>query len=305
MFSPHDRIYNSPDLSVPATEAILQQIRLERILKRFGYLACCKQNDPSAHNGIAPPVVSLPPPSPPRVLRPFGAHEAFTGWQHSNNIIIPKPRICTRVQKSGIPGAPVNDPYLQHQKETIGGCKYGGVHLSKYGLQDEVMRADIFKPFQPLKSPQRLPAIQRDRKELVPKLPPPNVYMHTKETKKKKRDFKKQQAKQGKTMKKKRKKEMEFMKWEASQDQYFDKSVTDLHDYVNTRGTTVHAGANKEQQVYRNQIATQIKQGVQDRIDSFGQSGKMLASTTRLQHIPVLEMQFEHDNVQTNHVYMK
>lgn len=293
MFSPQDRIYNTPDVSVPATQFILQQIRLERVLKRFGYFACCKAIRPF-DNCVAPPLVTLGPPAPTRTLRPFGAHEAFTGWQKSRNIQIPKPRPSKKTYKPTAPDYPVHAPSLQ-RGQTVGGCKYGGVHLSEFETQESVKRVDIFKPFQPLKSPQRIPALQREK----PKEP---VFQESKihdasirkdiglSKKKRNSEPKKLPVKGTSKKKKKRKTEEEFMKWEASNEQYLTKSVSDLHEYVTSKEKN-HTHDNTQK--YREQIGTQIKQGVQQRLETFGPSGKVLArNPSKSNLIHVLELEF-------------
>ena len=40
--SPYDRIYTTPDVSLPSVKEILQRIRLENVLRRSGLLPCCK-----------------------------------------------------------------------------------------------------------------------------------------------------------------------------------------------------------------------------------------------------------------------
>lgn len=293
MFSPQDRIYNTPDVSVPATQALLQQIRLERVLKRFGYFACCKAIQPYG-NGLAPPLVTLGPPAPTRSLRPFGAHEAFTGWQKSRNIQIPKPRSSKKTDKSTVPGYAIHAP--SHQgKQTIGGCKYGGVHLSDFETQEAFKRVDIFKPFQPLKSPQRLPALQREKPQEPEfkgsKIHDTSKQKHTEQRKKKRNsELKKLPVKGTRKKEKKRKTEAEFMKWEASNEQYFTKSVSDLHEYVISNEKN-HTHDNSQK--YHEQIGTQIKQGVQQRLESFGPSGNILAShSPKSNVIHVLELEF-------------
>ncbi|KAL4238897.1 hypothetical protein ACF0H5_003604 [Mactra antiquata] len=294
MFSPQDRIYNTPDISAPAAEAILQQIRLERILKRFGYFACSKPSTTQPNKGVEPPLVNLGPPPPTRGLRPFGAHEVFTGWQKSNNVQISLPQKCNKSPRATIPGAPRDDPFLQKTRDTIGGGKYGGVHLSKYGLKPEARRADIFKPFQPQKSPLRLPAIQRERNRdsevkdellLIDKEINKHVRLHRKDD-----GFNRKQRLEQKS-KRKRQMEKEFLKWEENHASYYRHPVDSLYEAEHK--ITGERNAAADEQSYRDRIAAGIRQGIKDRVESFGQGGQFATGCTACTtKIPIKDVKF-------------
>lgn len=297
MFSPQDRIYNTPDISVPAAEAILQQIRLERVLRRFGYFACGKPTTIPSHC-VEPPLVCLGPPAPTRGIRPFGAHEVFTGWQKSRNVQISPPHKFDRPKKSEksprsyIPGAPIDDPFLQKQRDTVGGCKYGGVHLSSYGLKPDVKRAHIFKPFQPQKSPLRLPAIQRERNhesEVREELHLTDINKHVRLHKRHENEV--QKSKQSELRnKRKRLMEMEFMKWEEDHDSYFDRSMDSFYEAVRE---IPERKKSTDEQSYRDRISEGIKQGVKERMKSFGQSSYFASGhVIKTRNIPVKDMKF-------------
>jgi len=270
MYSPQDRIYNTPDISAPAARVILQQVQLERVLQRFAISTCAKH----ISDRVSPPLVSTeqqrkltkfddwynrPSPQNDVAKHPYEVH----CYDHAY--------VKKRPIRSGIPGAPINDPYAQKLTNTVGGGKYGAVNLTNNYTQKAVHGPSLFKPFYPQKCPLRLPALQRQtstgnaNKTLQDEALVRHLDLH-------KRDENGKLHAERRPMKrpaKKRKnviKENEFIDWEHNQDDYFARTPK-----MTTPGMEMPQSALHELEMtemadayrYRQHISDSIRRSVQ------------------------------------------
>lgn len=306
MYSPQDRVYTTPDISVSAANAIVQKLRIESILRRCAYLTCANPCWP----GPRLPARHVPEArQPTKHHRPHGG-PGFDGYydpRAAHNIFKPKKDIQRNTcnQRSGIPGAPFDDPYLQKPRETIAGGKYGGVLFSQYADKVDLRKPEFFKPFYPQKSPMRLPAIQREKTDANEIKGSQKVLEHTDITKhidfshkQKKNNLPKIDAKE-KRRRKTLRKEKEFQEWERARNIYQAKLqlLRQESDHnILRRQERFHVLQTQDKEYensQRRRIADEIKQGVRRKITFFKEVDKDATEIPAVDNVPIYRVKFE------------
>lgn len=292
MISPHDRVFNTPErLGEPAAEAAVRQVQLERILARNGYFSCYAN---TTRNGVEPPLANKVSDSPrkkknmsvwPRKPAPLTMKKKNRPVENAKYPV-----------RSGIPGATVHDPFLQTPRDTLTGSKYGAVHLSEIEPKTSEENPPLFKPFYPLTSPLRLPAIQREKSshfentQKLEKIEPiieKQIEIIKMNRQRNLPALKEERRRQQKTIKWQR--ERDFLAWQTDQEK-FENSALDGKVYKYTEYEQYPVGVkesmqkcrqenNDKENVQRHKIKRQIKRGVRERFETIS--------------CPVLEMTFD------------
>lgn len=248
MFSPEDRVNNSPDVSPSAANAILQQIRLERVLKRFGYFACSNISTGYSSAHVDPTKIQWPP------------HRKLTKRAYKTSL---DPINLQKIPpRRGVSGCLIaSDPYLRPKPDAAS--------LNR--------KSQVFSAFSPKKSPRRLPSIQsennvNDKNVLVSDakyMKLWNKYNHTKPLQLPALNSKER-------LKKKISLESEFHKWEREPTEHFTSSSKPCsgHDNQASGRRESRYGLLKaaEENTYRRQIASTIQDGIRNQLKQFGGS---------------------------------
>lgn len=290
MLSPQDRIYTTPDISVPAAQDMIRKFQLNSILRRYAYLTCANPC------WLGPNCIS-------RTVNTRRYLPSETLQQDNHRTLL---RARARQKKtklrSGITGAPVDDPYLQRPRNTVAGGKYGGVLFSTYANEARVNKPDLFKKFYPQKSPMRLPAIQREKGDPGPKIDSltvtnDEICKHI-QLLNKKAELPKliQHEKKRKKRKRKLRQESEFQHWERTRELYQCQlqSLAQESDHrLLQRQEHFHAPSEAmrhEEDRQRRRISDEIKSGVLKKLDFLKE--RQTVAKQRIEDIPVLRIRF-------------
>ena len=256
--SPYERIYNTPDVSLPSVQEILQRIRLENVLRRSGLLPCCKafwHSVDVTHGVYAPHQTNV---------EPFGASERqCTGHKHATSdkrqgkTLIRQERqedIARQLdRKAKYPKLPHIKQKQQQPKEhevkrhscwiSRNEPKQPCSAVTAKGYSTAKTEYDIsqefYKPFYPPK-PAKLPSIQKENSTInktKKKSKPKDISKDSVMRAELKRETKKESErwrypeKELKRRKRQRRREQEFREWSESRENYYGKPLDfDLYD---------------------------------------------------------------------------
>lgn len=174
MFSPYFRVHNTPEVSGVAAEVLLQQIRIERVLRQFGYFSCCKA---STKNGIEPPLASKVHPPHPEYNKQTHKSVKSSRSAQEKKIQGQKPMKSLKDPRPQHPDVSPNNAYKKHGERDRNGNKCGTVQLidnDPYYMED-TGKPPLFKPFYPQRSILRFPTIPRENQSKVGKQIPKPV----------------------------------------------------------------------------------------------------------------------------------
>ncbi|KAH3859062.1 hypothetical protein DPMN_101708 [Dreissena polymorpha] len=263
MFSPEDRVNNSPDVSPSAANAILQQIRLERVLKRFGYFAC---NNIST--SLSSPNVDIRQCADPTKIQ-WPLHRKLTQYQKRAHKTSLSPINLQKTPRQGVAGCLIaSDPFLRPKPDA-----------SLFNR-----KAEVFSTFSPKKSPRRLPSIQSenitiDKNVLVSDA---KFVKHLMQKCKNNNPLKLPAINSDKRLsghwKKKISKESEFHKWERDPKEYSTGSSKPFSGHRiqasgrRKGGCRLLKAADDSIPVYQRKISSTIQDGIKTRLKQFGGS---------------------------------
>ena len=295
MYSPTDRNYNSPDLAVPAAELVLQQIRLERVLRRIGYLSTCKSS-----RCMLPKTVPVKLPAIPttNTLTPFIERTRYPtdllhSFRHENrNLGIKEQRALGLVKNKHD-----FEKYYSHPQKT---CDQ---FFNKFQPKCHP-KSEILKPFYPNKSPVKLPVIQKCKSKnvnvtTVDPIKHDELRKHIEQYRKEKsKMIPKSETKKKHKRRKKANMERYFQKWQ----EVYDKSMRcvdydrDLADFHILQGQEkfhpVPDHDNRQQeQVFRDRISNEIKRSIRNK-KSLHEAG-LSTARDNIKLVPVTDLVFE------------
>ena len=242
MYSPQDRIYTTPDVSIPSVKEMLQRLRLESVLRRAGFFSCCKP--------YRPPLTAAPNVRLPHIttnVEPFGDLErkGAKRTQTSRNIKVQENK-SNRVALPSIKQTQQTKDY-QTKRHTCWATEDHHVQsrpaaITKncsYAQSPYQARQELYKAFYPARTV-KLPSIPRENsaKKTQTQVTKPKtrsrdcaMCAELEREAKKEREKWTNPKKESNKRKRQRKKEQEFREWSESQENYYGKPLDfSLHD---------------------------------------------------------------------------
>lgn len=251
--SPQDRVYTTPDATLPSINQILQRIRLEKVLRKVGLLPCCMSfwQPVDVNHGVFVPHQTY--------LEPFGSLEkkewkplqAITADKRQENFRQPE----RNSKFSKLPSVTSKQPQRKEQEAKQRWVRHTCCASEKRLRNPHVVAGknalagnaaylgshEYYKPFYPTK-PVQLPSLRNDStldkmqiiakpKQLTGRSNEGVMRAEFERDTKQETECRKYHEKEMKWKKRQRRKEQEFREWTESQENYFGKPLDfDLYD---------------------------------------------------------------------------